>query len=55
MGIEDLIAMLESRMSFNATQRAAAVSRGDIALVTALDADDATSSAALNVLRAALN
>lgn len=55
MGIEDLIAMLENRLAFNASQRTAAVARGDIAYVSALDADDATTNTALAVLRAALN
>lgn len=54
MSIEELILMLENRVRYNASLRNAAVARGDVAAITALDADDASTNQALDVLRAAL-
>jgi hypothetical protein len=53
MSLEDLITLLQNRLSFNAQQRAAAVQRGDIAQVVALDADSATTQATLDALQTA--
>lgn len=49
----EIIAMLENRLSYNATQRAAAVARGDVALVALLDTDTATTTATLDEIRPA--
>jgi hypothetical protein len=53
MSIEELINLLQNRLAFNATQRTAAVQRGDVALVTSLDVDTATTQATLDALSAA--
>jgi hypothetical protein len=53
MSLDDLILLLQNRLAFNASQRAAAVHRGDIALVASLDADSATTQATLDALQAA--
>jgi hypothetical protein len=54
VSLEDLIKLLENRLSFNEQQRQAAWQRGDVAVVGALDADTATTRDSLTVLRAAL-
>jgi hypothetical protein len=51
MSIEDLIKMLQNRLAFNVQQRQAAVQRGDIHYVAALDADSATTQATLDTLQ----
>ena len=51
MSIQDLIALLENRITFNQTQRNAASQRGDVALVQQLDADIASTQATLDQLR----
>ena len=53
MSIDDLIVILENRLAFNAQQRAAAVQRGDLPQVQAIDADSATTQGTLDALRAA--
>ena len=53
MSLDDLIKLLQNRLAFNAQQRAAAAQRGDIALVSSLDADSATTQATLDALQAA--
>jgi hypothetical protein len=52
MSLDDLITLLQNRLSFNAQQRAAAAQRGDIAQVSALDADSATTQSTLDALQA---
>jgi hypothetical protein len=52
MSVDDLIVILENRLAFNAQQRAAAVQRGDVEQIAALDADSATTQATLDALRA---
>ena len=54
MSITDLIAMLRNRLAYNEQQRVAAMQRGDIHFVGALDADTAASTATLLALEAAL-
>lgn len=51
MSIQDLIALLENRISFNQGQRAAAVQRGDIARVQELDVDINSTHSTLDQLR----
>lgn len=51
MSIQDLIALLQARLSFNQGQRTAAVQRGDIAQVQSLDADIAATQSSLDQLR----
>ena len=51
MSIEDLIKMLQNRLAFNVQQRQAAVQRGDVNYVAALDADSATTQATLDTLQ----
>jgi hypothetical protein len=53
MSLDELIALLQNRLAFNASQRVAAVQRGDVALVASLDADTATTQATLDALQAA--
>ena len=55
MSIEDLIKMLSNRIAFNVQQRQAAVMRGDVSYVTALDADTATTQATLDALQGMQN
>jgi hypothetical protein len=47
----EIVAMLENRLTYNAQQRAAAVARGDVALVAVLDADTATTAVTLSEIR----
>ena len=54
MSIEDLIKLLQNRLSFTASERERAVGRGDVAYVEALDRDAATTTQALSVLQAAV-
>jgi hypothetical protein len=51
MTIDELIRILENRLSNNARLREQAVARGDAAGVVALDADTATTESTLNDLR----
>lgn len=53
MSIAEIILMLENRLRYNASLRASAVARGDVNAVAVLDADDASTNQALDVLRAA--
>jgi hypothetical protein len=50
MTIDELIALLNNRLTFNAGQRAAAALRGDLAAVTLFDEDTATTTATLAIL-----
>lgn len=50
MTIDELIALLNNRLGFIGTQRAAAAGRGDVAMVAALDEDAAATSATLAIL-----
>jgi len=52
MTIEEIIAILKNRLAFNAQQRTAAVNRGDIDQVAALDADTVTTQASLDEMQA---
>lgn len=52
MSIQDLITMLRNRLAFNATQRSAAVARGDVQHVSTLDADTASTQVTLAALEA---
>ena len=54
MNIYDLISMLENRLVYTRSQRIAAEQRGDIAQVSALDADLASTQATLDQLRTLL-
>ena len=54
MSIQDLIELLQNRLTFNAANRAAAAQRGDIALVQQYDADTASTQATLDQLRSLL-
>lgn len=51
MGISELIALLNNRIAYLATQRAEAFSRGDITMMTNLDADTARTAATLSALQ----
>ena len=51
MGLNELIALLNNRLAYLATQRAEAFTRGDITMMTALDADTAKTTATLNILQ----
>lgn len=51
MTIEDLISLLQNRITFAQGQRTAAAQRGDVALVQQLDADMASTQASLDQLR----
>lgn len=53
MSIQELITLLQNRLAFNAAQRTAAIQRGDVAAVSALDLDTVTSQASLDALLAA--
>lgn len=50
MSIQELIALLQNRLTFNVTQRAAAYARGDAALVASIDMDSASTQATLDQL-----
>lgn len=50
MNIQDLITLLQNRIAFTQAQRAAAVQRGDIALVQSLDSDIASTQGTLDQL-----
>lgn len=50
MSIQDLIAILQNRLTFNQGQRTAAVQRGDVAAVASLDADINSTQATLDQL-----
>lgn len=52
MGLSELIALLNNRLAYLATQRAEAFSRGDITMMTTLDADTAKTTATLAILQA---
>jgi|GEM_PF-6138657 len=52
MSIQDLITLLENRLSFSHGQRVAAAQRGDIALVQQFDSDIASTQSTLDQLRA---
>jgi hypothetical protein len=52
MSINDLIALLQNRIAFIASQRDAAVERGDIAQVYLLDTDKITTQSTLETLKA---
>lgn len=54
MSIQDLIALLQNRLTFNAGQRAAAFARGDAALVASIDADTVSTQATLDQLQSLL-
>jgi len=54
MSIEDLIQLLQNRLTFVADERDRAVTRGDISYVEALDRDTAQTSQALTVLQTAV-
>lgn len=54
MTIEEIIAILKNRLAFNAQQRNAAVSRGDIEQVAALDADTVTTQASIDEMQASV-
>jgi hypothetical protein len=51
MSIQDLIVLLQNRITFNQGQRTAAVQRGDVSLVQSLDADLASTQATLDQLQ----
>lgn len=51
MSVQDLITLLENRLTFSQAQRNAAVQRGDVSLVQQLDADIASTQATLDQLR----
>lgn len=51
MSIQDLITLLENRLMFSQAQRNAAVQRGDVSMVQALDADITSTTASLDQLR----
>ena len=53
MGLSELIALLNNRLAYLATQRAEAFSRGDISMMNSLDADTAKTTATLAVLQEA--
>lgn len=50
MTVQELITLLQNRIAFGQSQRIAAVQRGDIAQVQALDTDIASSQATLDQL-----
>jgi hypothetical protein len=54
MSIDELIVILENRLAHNARMREGAVLRGDVDLVSRIDADTATTEASLAALRALL-
>lgn len=54
MSIQELIEMLRNRIAFLARERQLAVGRGDVAYVSALDADTATTNTTIAALEAAL-
>lgn len=51
MGLSELITLLNNRLAYLATQRAEAFSRGDISMMTSLDADTAKTAATLHALQ----
>lgn len=53
MGLAELIAMLNNRLAYLAVQRTEAFSKGDVALISSLDADSAKTTATLNILQSA--
>jgi hypothetical protein len=53
MSIQDLIKLLQNRLVYNSQQRDAAVQRGDVVQVAAIDADIGTTQASLDVLLSA--
>jgi hypothetical protein len=53
MNPAELITILTNRVNANAAARGAAVSRGDVAAVAALDADTAATLESLELLQAA--
>lgn len=54
MSIAEIIALLRKRLSYNEQRRAAAENRGDIAEISVIDADSATTQASINALEALL-
>ena len=50
MSIQDLIKLLQNRLVHNSQQRDIAAQRGDIASVTAIDADTVSTQATLDIL-----
>jgi hypothetical protein len=50
MSIQELITLLQNRLTFNSIQRAAALSRGDAAMVENLDKDTTNTQATLDQL-----
>lgn len=53
MSIQDLIQLLQNRLTFTAAERERAVARGDISYIEALDRDTAQTSQSLVALQAA--
>ena len=51
MGLSELIAILNNRLAYLATQRTEAFTRGDLTMMATLDADAARTTATLNILQ----
>ena len=51
MGLNELIALLNNRLAYVASQRSEAFARGDLALTTTLDADIAKTTETLAILQ----
>ena len=54
MSIKDLLALLNNRLAFLASQRASAVQRGDVAVVSQTDAETAVTQATIDQLQSLL-
>lgn len=50
MSLDQIIVLLRNRLAYNETRRAAAVARGDLSEVSAVEADSASTQQSLSAL-----